>query len=53
MLQETNDIIRIWPDIKSIFSMAYPKADYDRQVSFLDNLLDEIGENEGHLLIAA
>ena len=48
MLQETNDIIRIWPDIKSIFSMAYPKADYDRQVSFLDNLLDEIGENEGH-----
>ena len=50
MLQETNDIIRIWPDIKRIFSVAHSKADYDRQVSFLDSLLDEIGEDEGHPL---
>lgn len=50
MLQETNDIIRIWPDIKSIFSVAHSKAEYDRQVSFLDSLLDEIGEDEGHPL---
>ncbi len=50
MLQETNDIIRIWPDIKSIFSVAHSNAEYDRQVSFLDSLLDEIGEDEGHPL---
>ncbi|WP_286820697.1 hypothetical protein [Desulfobacter sp. UBA2225] len=42
-----NDIIRIWPDIKSIFSVAHSKAEYDRQVSFLDSLLDQ---DEGHPL---
>ena len=50
MLQETNDIIRIWPDIKRIFSVAHSKAEYDRQVSFLESLLDEIGEDEAHPL---
>jgi HTH-type transcriptional regulator / antitoxin HigA len=50
MLQETNDIIRIWPDIKSIFAVAHSEAEYDRQVSFLDSLLEEVGEDEGHPL---
>jgi len=50
MLQDANNIIRIWPDIKNIFSVPHSKADYDRQVSFLDNLIDEIGENEKHPL---
>ncbi|HKL01282.1 MAG TPA: hypothetical protein VJ943_13595 [Desulfotignum sp.] len=31
MLQEMNDIIRIWPDIKSIFAVAHSEAEYDRQ----------------------
>lgn len=35
MLQETNDIIRIWPDIKSIFAGAHSEAEYDRQVKAL------------------
>jgi HTH-type transcriptional regulator/antitoxin HigA len=50
MLQEANDIIRIWPDIKSIFAVAHSEAEYDRQVSFLDSLLEEVGEDEGHPL---
>lgn len=50
MLQDTQDIIRIWPDIKNIFSVAHSKSEYDRQVSFLDSLLDDIGEDEGHPL---
>lgn len=28
---ETNDIIRIWPDIKNIFAVAHSEAEYDRQ----------------------
>ena len=50
MLQETKDIIRIWPDIKNILSVAHSKAEYDRQVSFLDSLLDEVGKDEEHPL---
>jgi len=50
MVHEANDIIRIWPDIKSIFAVAHSQAEYDRQVAFLDNLLEEVGEDEGHPL---
>ena len=50
MLQESNDIIRLWPNIKSIFSVAHSKDEYDRQVSFLDSLLDEVREDESHPL---
>ncbi len=50
MFQEANDIIRIWPDIKSIFAVAHSETEYDRQVSFLDSLLAEVGEDEGHPL---
>jgi HTH-type transcriptional regulator/antitoxin HigA len=50
MLQEANDIIRIWADIKSIFAVAHSEAEYDRQVSFLDSLLEEVGEDERHPL---
>jgi hypothetical protein len=48
MLQEANDIIRIWPDIKNIFAVAHSETEYDRQVSFLDSLLEEVGADEGH-----
>ncbi|MCF8077026.1 MAG: transcriptional regulator, partial [Desulfotignum sp.] len=50
MIQEATDIIRIWPDIKNIFAVAHSEAEYDRQVSFLDSLLEEVGEDEGHPL---
>jgi len=50
MIQEANDIIRIWPDIKTIFAVAHSEAEYDRQVSFLDSLLEEVREDEGHPL---
>lgn len=50
MLQEANDIIRIWPDIKDFFSVAHSEEEYERQVSFLDSLIDEVGEDEKHHL---
>ena len=50
MIQEATDIIRIWPDIKNIFAVAHSEAEYDRQVSFLDSLLEQVGEDEGHPL---
>jgi hypothetical protein len=31
MLQEINDIIRIWPDIKRIFSVVHSKAEYRQE----------------------
>ena len=50
MLPETNDIIQLWPTIKCVFAVAHSKDEYNRQVSFLDSLLDEAGGNEDHPL---
>lgn len=50
MLQGTNEIIQLWPNIKDIFSVPHTKEGYDRQVLFLDGLLDEVGEDETHPL---
>ncbi len=50
MLQARNDIIQLWPNIKNIFSVAHSKKEYDRQVAFLDSLIDEVREDETHPL---
>ncbi len=50
MLQDKSHIIRIWPDIKNIFSVAHSEKEYHRQVDFLDSLIDEVGEDETHPL---
>lgn len=44
------NVIQIWPEIKNIFSVPQSDDDYNRLVSFLDSLIDEVGENEEHPL---
>ena len=43
-------IARVWPDIQNIFSVPHNVKDYRRLVSFLDSLIDEVGNNESHPL---
>lgn len=50
MLQQQNPVIEMWPDIKGFISVAHSEEEYNRQVSFLDDLLDEVGEDESHPL---
>lgn len=50
MEQVMENVIQIWPKIKNIFSVPQSEEEYDRLVSFLDSLIDEVGENEEHPL---
>jgi HTH-type transcriptional regulator/antitoxin HigA len=43
-------ITKIWPTIEPIFSVPRTKADYSRLVEFLDDLIDQVGEDESHPL---
>ena len=43
-------IAKIWPTIEPVFSVPRTKADYSRLVEFLDDLIDQVGEDESHPL---
>jgi HTH-type transcriptional regulator/antitoxin HigA len=43
-------IAKIWPTIEPLFSVPHTKADYNRLVEFLDDLIDRVGEDESHPL---
>jgi HTH-type transcriptional regulator/antitoxin HigA len=43
-------IAKVWPDIQPIFSVPHNEKDYNKLVSLLDNLIDEVGNNENHPL---
>lgn len=43
-------IEKIWPTIHPVFSVPRMKADYNRLVEFLDDLIDRVGEDESHPL---
>ncbi len=50
MNQQFEDIVHVWPLVKDILSVPHSDAEYENRVSFLDDLIDEIGENENHPL---
>jgi len=43
-------ISKVWPNIKSIFSVPHSEKEYQALVETLDQLIDEVGENEEHEL---
>ena len=47
---QLKEIAKVWPDIKPIFSVPHNKKDYNKLVNLLDDLVDEVGNNEKHLL---
>lgn len=47
---QLNEIAKVWPDIQPIFSVPHNEKDYNKLVSLLDSLIDEVGNNESHPL---
>jgi len=43
-------IEKVWPDIRPIFSVPHNEKDYNKLVTLLDSLIDEVGNNENHPL---
>ncbi|MCP3849063.1 MAG: helix-turn-helix domain-containing protein [Gammaproteobacteria bacterium] len=50
MNTQIENISKVWPSIKSVFSVPHSDKDYQSLVKTLDNLIDEIGDNENHEL---
>ncbi len=50
MNPQLKEIVNVWPNIQSVFSVPHNEKDYNSLVNFLDSLIDEVGNNESHLL---
>lgn len=42
--------VQVWPEISDVLFVPHTEAEYERAVSLLDELVDEVGENEEHPL---
>ena len=50
MNTQLKEIVDVWPNIQSVFSVPHNEKDYNNLVNLLDSLIDEVGNNESHLL---
>jgi HTH-type transcriptional regulator/antitoxin HigA len=50
MNRQLENISKVWPSVKSIFSVPHTEKEYRDLVKTLDSLIDEVGENENHEL---
>lgn len=47
---EINKVLITWPQMAGMIYLPYGEEEYERLVSFLDQLIDEVGEDESHPL---
>ena len=50
MNNQLENISKVWPTIKAIFSVPHTESEYQALVETLDNLVDEVGNNQNHEL---
>ncbi len=50
MNSQLENISKIWPTIKAVFSVPHSEKEYQALVKILDSLVDEVGNNENHKL---
>jgi len=47
---QIKEIAKVWPDIRTVFSVPHNEKDYKKLLNLLDSLIDEVGNNERHPL---
>ncbi len=50
MNNQLENISRVWPTVKAIFSVPHTESEYQNLVNILDSLIDEVGNNQNHEL---
>ncbi|RJP54782.1 MAG: helix-turn-helix domain-containing protein [Deltaproteobacteria bacterium] len=50
MNTQLKEIEKVWTEIQNVFSVPHNEKDYNKLVSLLDVLIDEVGDNESHPL---
>jgi HTH-type transcriptional regulator/antitoxin HigA len=53
MNSQLENISKVWPTVKAIFSVPHSEEDYQALVKTLDSLIDEVGNNQNHKLAPA
>ena len=49
---ETKEIEKAWPKIKGLVSVPHTKTQYNKMLKYLDDLIDEVGNDHTHPLAA-
>ncbi len=47
---EIKEIAKVWPVVRDVFTVPHNGKEYRKLVSFLDSVIDEVGEDETHPL---
>ena len=50
MKTEIKEIAKVWPVVRDVFTVPHNDKEYKKLVSFLDSVIDEVGEDETHPL---
>ena len=50
MKTEVKKIAKVWPVVRDVFTVPHNDQEYKKLVSFLDSVIDEVGEDETHSL---
>jgi HTH-type transcriptional regulator/antitoxin HigA len=50
MNSQLENISKVWPTVKAIFSVPHTESEYQSLVNTLDSLVDEVGNNQNHEL---
>ena len=50
MNSQLEDISKVWPTVKAIFSVPHTEPEYQALVNTLDSLVDVVGNNQNHEL---
>ncbi len=50
MNTEIKKIAKVWPVVRDVFTVPHNDKEYKKLVSFLDSVIDEVGEAETHPL---
>jgi len=50
MKTEIKEIVKVWPVVRDVFTVPHNDKEYKKLVSFLDSVIDEVGEDETHPL---
>ncbi|MDH5561831.1 MAG: transcriptional regulator [Deltaproteobacteria bacterium] len=50
MNTQIKEIAKVWPVVRDVFTVPHNEKEYKKLVSFLDSIIDEVGEDEKHPL---
>ncbi|MBF0523723.1 MAG: transcriptional regulator [Deltaproteobacteria bacterium] len=50
MYPTREEVTKIWPVVETILTVPHTSHDYERLAQFLNELIDEVGEDESHPL---